>query len=265
MQSEEQRLIDGLFGRLKEAETKTGPQDLEAEQQINQHIREQPSAPYYMAQAMIIQEAALKQMDQRVKELEAGRAAAANRQRPTEQRRLRPACSAAAAVRQTRVNSIRRSSKIRRHGTTRSKGATHSRSSQPMPNRSRRHLRAPAAPGGALQTAAGVAGGVVLADMLTGMFRHSQPQEIVNIIEENPAPLDDSAMRNFDASNNLDTFNNGDGGSFLNQDNGFQNANYQMTRTTPTTITTTTTTPSCNAPLPSHPQRDFPFRRSGLQ
>ncbi|WP_268640628.1 DUF2076 domain-containing protein, partial [Escherichia coli] len=38
--------------------------------------------------------------------------------------------------------------------------------------------------GGALQTAAGVAGGVVLADMLTGMFRHSQPQEIVNIIEE---------------------------------------------------------------------------------
>ena len=32
-----------------------------------------------------------------------------------------------------------------------------------------------------------------------------------------------------------------------------------MTRTTPTTITTTTTTPSCNAPLPSHPQRDFPF------
>ena len=54
-----------------------------------------------------------------------------------------------------------------------------------------------------MQTAAGVAGGVVLADMLTGMFRHSQPQEIVNIIEENPAPLDDSAMRNFDASTTL--------------------------------------------------------------
>ena len=70
MQSEEQRLIDGLFGRLKEAETKTGQRDLQAEQQINQHIREQPSAPYYMAQAMIIQEAALKQLDQRVKDLE---------------------------------------------------------------------------------------------------------------------------------------------------------------------------------------------------
>lgn len=171
MQSEEQRLIDGLFGRLKEAETKTDPRDLQAEQQINQHIREQPSAPYYMAQAMIIQEAALKQMDQRVKELEAQ----------------------VAQLQQTA------------NGQQSSGGFL----------------------GGALQTAAGVAGGVVLADMLTGMFRHSQPQEIVNIIEETPAPLDDSAMRNFDASNNLDTFNNGDGGSFLNQDNGFQNVNYQ--------------------------------------
>ncbi|MGO2368067.1 MAG: DUF2076 family protein, partial [Serratia sp. (in: enterobacteria)] len=37
MQSEEQRLIDGLFGRLKDAETKTGQRDLQAEQQINQH------------------------------------------------------------------------------------------------------------------------------------------------------------------------------------------------------------------------------------
>ncbi len=38
---------------------------------------------------------------------------------------------------------------------------------------------------GALQTAAGVAGGVVLGNMLTNMFSGSHPQEIVNIIEEN--------------------------------------------------------------------------------
>ncbi len=37
---------------------------------------------------------------------------------------------------------------------------------------------------GALQTAAGVAGGVVLAEMLTSMFHQSRPEEIVNIIEE---------------------------------------------------------------------------------
>lgn len=146
MQSEEQRLIDGLFGRLKDAETKTGPRDLQAEQQINQHIREQPSAPYYMAQAMIIQEAALKQMDQRVKELEAQVAQlqqTANGQRAAAA--SWPVCSAAAAARQARANSIRHSSKIRRPGTTRSRGATRSSSSLPMPNRSRRRLHAPAA------------------------------------------------------------------------------------------------------------------------
>lgn len=37
---------------------------------------------------------------------------------------------------------------------------------------------------GALQTAAGVAGGVVLGNMLTNMFSGSHPQEIVNIIDE---------------------------------------------------------------------------------
>ena len=70
MQSEEQRLIEGLFNRLKEAQAQTGQRDIQAEQQINQHIREQPAAPYYMAQAMIIQEAALKRLDQQVKALE---------------------------------------------------------------------------------------------------------------------------------------------------------------------------------------------------
>lgn len=119
MQSEEQRLIDGLFGRLKEAETKTGQRDLQAEQLINQHIREQPSAPYYMAQAMIIQEAALKQLDQRVKIWRtrlpssskippANRAAAVSW----------PGCSAAAiAIRQARATNTRRNSKIMRPGT----------------------------------------------------------------------------------------------------------------------------------------------------
>lgn len=142
MQSEEQRLIDGLFGRLKEAETKTGPRDLQAEQQINQHIREQPSAPYYMAQAMIIQEAALKQMDQRVKDLKP-RSRSCSKP-PTASKAAAvswPVCLAAAAARQARANSIRRSSKIRRPGTTRS----NSLSNRPMPNRSRRRLHVPAA------------------------------------------------------------------------------------------------------------------------
>ncbi|WBL71500.1 DUF2076 domain-containing protein [Serratia liquefaciens] len=231
MQSEEQRLIDGLFGRLKEAETKTGQRDLQAEQQINQHIREQPSAPYYMAQAMIIQEAALKQLDQRVKDLEsqiaqqqqnnanqqssggflAGLFGGGNRNAPSPREQYQAQQQNNAAWNNQPQT-----------GYAQQQPAYNNPPPQAAPSRAGGFL------GGALQTAAGVAGGVVLADMLTGMFRHSQPQEIVNIIDETPTtPVDDSAMNNFDASNNLDTFNNGGDSRFLNQDNGFQNADYQ--------------------------------------
>ncbi len=41
--------------------------------------------------------------------------------------------------------------------------------------------------GGALQTAAGVAGGVMLADMIGGLFHNNRPEEIIDIIE--PAPI----------------------------------------------------------------------------
>ena len=71
MNSEEQSLIDGLFTRLRDAESQTAPRDADAEAQINRHLVQQPAAPYYMAQAMLIQEAAIKRLDQRVKELEA--------------------------------------------------------------------------------------------------------------------------------------------------------------------------------------------------
>ncbi|MEB6337024.1 DUF2076 domain-containing protein [Serratia rhizosphaerae] len=230
MQSEEQRLIDGLFGRLKEAETKTGQRDAQAELQINRHLNEQPAAPYYMAQAIIIQEAALKQLDQRVKELE-GQIAQLQQNGAGQQSsggflaglfgggngRSAPSPQAQAQARQQNNAAW----------NNQPQGGYAPQQQQATPSRAGSFL------GGALQTAAGVAGGVMLADMLTGMFRHSQPEEIVNIINETPADdaqnaalQDDSAMREFDASNNLDTFNNGDG-SFLSQDSGWQNADYQ--------------------------------------
>ncbi|AGO53857.1 DUF2076 domain-containing protein [Serratia plymuthica] len=230
MQSEEQRLIDGLFGRLKEAETKTGQRDLQAEQLINQHIREQPSAPYYMAQAMIIQEAALKQLDQRVKDLE--NQIAQQQQNTASQQSSGGFLAGLFGGGSRNAPSPRDQYQAQQQNNAAwnnqpQAGYAPQQQPQQAPQQAAAPSRAGGFLGGALQTAAGVAGGVVLADMLTGMFRHSQPQEIVNIIDETPAqPVDDSAMREFDASNNLDTFNNGDS-RFLNQDNGFQNAGYQ--------------------------------------
>jgi len=211
MQSEEQKLIESLFGRLKQAETQSGPRDAAAEKLIQQQLQQQPGAPYYMAQAILIQEAALKQLNNRVSELEAKLAAqpqqssggflsglfGGGRQQQQQQQ-------------QQSYNAPQQQSAW---------GNAPQQQQQPW-NNAQQPYSAPAAPsagrgflGGALQTAVGVAGGVVMADMLTSMFHHSQPEEIVNIINEPALP-----QESFD--NNLDTFNNGTDAPFLNQDAG---------------------------------------------
>ncbi|OLU26272.1 ABC transporter substrate-binding protein [Pseudomonas sp. PA15(2017)] len=208
MNSEEQTLIDGLFTRLQEAEHEGGLRDSEAEAQIKSHLARQPAAPYYMAQALLIQEAAIKRLDQRVRELEA-QAADAQRQRAggggflsglfgggqtagTPQPSQRPA-----GWGETRFSQNANVAPVAPTG---------------MPG------AAPAAQGGgfmrgALQTAAGVAGGVMVADLLTNMFHHDQPQEIVEVIRDE-APVQDSFANglddatyagNSDMSNDIDT------------------------------------------------------------
>lgn len=68
MNSEEQTLIDGLFSKLKDAETASAPRDAAAEARIKEHLTRQPAAPYYMTQAILVQEAAVNQLNQQVKQ-----------------------------------------------------------------------------------------------------------------------------------------------------------------------------------------------------
>lgn len=71
MDTTERQVIDELFGKVKQAEGGSGPRDAQAEARIREHLAAQPAAPYYMAQAIIIQEQALKASQARVEELEA--------------------------------------------------------------------------------------------------------------------------------------------------------------------------------------------------
>lgn len=192
MQSEEQKLIDGLFSRLQQAESQTGPRDAAAEQLIKNHLQNQPAAAYYMSQAILIQEAALKKLNDRVTELEAQLKA---------QQQQQPRQSSGGFL-----------SGLFGGGSSQPQQSAPSQPAwgnpqQQAPQQPAYSQPAPAARGtgflgGALQTAAGVAGGVVLADMLTSMFHHSQPEEIVNIINEPPVETPDYDQ-------DLSTFNQG--------------------------------------------------------
>lgn len=206
MQSEEQQLIENLFSRLKQAETQSGPRDAGAEQLIKQHLQNQPGAPYYMSQAILIQEAALKKLNAQVTDLENRLAQAQQQQAPQQSSggflsSLFGGGSRPAAQQQPAWGNP-----------------------PPQPQQQyappQQQSAAPAARGtgflgGALQTAVGVAGGVVMADMLTSMFHHSQPEEIVNIINEPALPQVD---------NSLATFNGNDSNNaFLNDNSGWDN------------------------------------------
>ncbi len=71
MTPEERQLLGGLFDRIREAAQGQQQRDVEAEAFINNAIKAQPYAPYLMAQTVIIQEETMKGAVQKIEELEA--------------------------------------------------------------------------------------------------------------------------------------------------------------------------------------------------
>lgn len=208
MQSEEQRLIDGLFDRLKQVESQSATRDATAEQRIAQHLSQQPGATYYMTQTILIQEAAMKQLNGHIQALEAQVAELKQKSRQQQS----SGGFLAGLFGGGNNNTAYVADPI--PGSQNYGAATASASG--VPSQQAAPVSAPHTGGGflagALQTAAGVAGGMVVADMLTSMFHRSQPEEIVNIINE-PAPTFDNSS--FDSVNDGNPV---DDRQFLNQD-----------------------------------------------
>ena len=251
MNSEEQTLIDGLFSRLQQAETEAAPRDALAEARIKEHLTRQPAAGYFMTQAILVQEAALKSLDeqnkqltQQVKQLQAELQSAKAQSAP-------PASSGGGFL-----SSIFGGSSPH-PAPTQSAPASTGGWREPAPQQnfgapaSQQNFGAPppgygqqqAAPaagssflGGALKTAAGVAGGVMLAQGISSLFHHNQqPEEIVEVIKEEPAQVndqsnngwgDDQRMANNDSYGNdqggfTDTDYSDDNSSFFDDDDSF--------------------------------------------
>jgi uncharacterized protein len=70
MDQNERRVIDELFGKLRQVEGQTPRRDPEAEAHIGRQVASLPTAPYYMAQAILVQEQALASLQSRVQQLE---------------------------------------------------------------------------------------------------------------------------------------------------------------------------------------------------
>ena len=68
MSPEERQLLQGLFDRMRNQAN--GPRDQEAEQMIADNVRQQPYAPYLLSQTVIVQDQALQAANQRLQQLE---------------------------------------------------------------------------------------------------------------------------------------------------------------------------------------------------
>lgn len=231
MNHEEQNLIDGLFAKLRQAETDGAARDAQAQAHIAGLVQQHPAAPYYMAQAILVQEAALKRLDEQNRQLQAELAEAKAK-----------ATNAAPAQQGGFLSSIFGSSSrpvpsqepAARAGTPAPASSGGWRdgpgSAAPQSSWGAPPAQAQAAParggassflGGALQTAAGVAGGVMLAQGISSLFHHnSQPEEVVEVIKEEPAQVSDQSGWNDDSQQYVadDSNYSDDGGGFFSDD-----------------------------------------------
>jgi hypothetical protein len=70
MDTDDRRAIEDLFAKLSAVERRSPPRDREAERFIQTAIGDAPAAPYYMAQTILVQEQALEEANRRIADLE---------------------------------------------------------------------------------------------------------------------------------------------------------------------------------------------------
>jgi hypothetical protein len=70
MDHQDRQAIEQLFGKISQVERQSTPPDAQAADFIRSQIGQQPNAPYYMAQTIVVQEQALSAAQGRIQQLE---------------------------------------------------------------------------------------------------------------------------------------------------------------------------------------------------
>lgn len=177
MNHEDRKAIEDLFGKLAAVERQSSPRDPDAEAFIRERLTHQPGSPYFMAQTIVVQEQALAAANARIAELE-----------------RQPA----------------HSDEPRRGGLFGGLFGGDRPPARQSPWAAGAATRSPVAPArgggflaGAAQTAAGVAGGMLIGSALQGMFGGGEAEAAT----PESTPADDTPT---DAGNDT----GGDGGFF---------------------------------------------------
>jgi hypothetical protein len=172
MDTTERQVIDELFRKLRQVEDQTGERDHEAEAHIRSLVARQPASPYYMAQTILMQEQALATAQARLQDMES-------------ELKARPAGGGFLAGLfggGTAPASGRHS-----HGVGDPRVAAYARPDRGHQAGGTGFLA------GAMQTAAGVAGGMMLASALGSVFAADEAEASEAGLEDTSEPVDPDA------------------------------------------------------------------------
>ncbi|WP_187307832.1 DUF2076 domain-containing protein [Buchnera aphidicola] len=180
MNSDEKQLIENLFSRLYKTEIKSSNRDDIAEKLIKDLLEKYPNSPYYMAQTILIQETAIKKLNEKISVLNN------NLEKNKQDDKSASGGGFLSNLFGTKKHQVA--------------SKEHMYSNENKPNNTVRDSNFGSFPSqtrsntipqsgtinntsgflsGALQTAAGVAGGVVMANMLMNLFQNKKPEEDV--------------------------------------------------------------------------------------
>lgn len=182
MNQQEKDMIEGLFHRLQQAESQMGKRDAEAETLINGFMTRQTAAPYLLSQVVLVQEQGLKNLQAQVESMQS--------QLADLERQLAERPQGGGGFLGGLFGGGSQPAAPPRPAQPASRGWGNSPTGAPAMGASPFQQQPGQGGGflaGAMQTAMGVAGGVLLGNAIAGMF--SSPAEAA----ESPAPAEPAA------------------------------------------------------------------------
>ncbi|WP_343128733.1 DUF2076 domain-containing protein [Buchnera aphidicola (Kurisakia onigurumii)] len=175
MKLNEKTLLENLFDRLKDTEKQFPDRNKEAEDLINNFLKQYPNSPYYIIQTVLVQESVINNLNDKVIKLEKDiKNMNKNIKKPGFLSNFFKKCSGGDKDNSTPKSFIRGSSDLndsRKSNPNYNMNNTNPNYNYSNPNNSVSGGGVSSFLGNVAQTAAGVAGGVVLGNIISNAFQ----------------------------------------------------------------------------------------------
>ncbi|MCW5196636.1 DUF2076 domain-containing protein [Buchnera aphidicola (Pemphigus obesinymphae)] len=207
MEQKEKILIENLFNRLENVEKKSSVRDVSAEKLIQELLMKQQNAPYYMTQIILVQEEAIKKLNEHINQLESEVSLMKEKENKNNSTSFLSGLFGSSNVASS-PNNIKNA-----WGNTSGKLDYNS---LPINNVPTGNITTPGSSGNvgsflgsALQTATGVAGGMIMGNMLMNLFQHKNSgEDFLNDVNISSEKKIDSNIDNHDVNNHYIDNNN---------------------------------------------------------